>query len=67
MRFRIENIARVRNCPDIAILGSLFGLCLFSSSFFCCLFVFLPFSLDIPLIKCLKGLKFQKSLFMSEF
>ena len=37
----IENIARVRNCPDVAILSSLFGLCL--SSF--CLFVFLPLSL----------------------
>ena len=31
----------MRNCPDVAILSSLFGLCL--SSF--CLFVFLPSSL----------------------
>ena len=46
-----ENIARVQNCPDIVISNSLVGfrLCLF----------------DITLIKCLKGLKSQKSLFVS--
>ena len=36
-----EKIPRVRNCPDVTILNSLFGLCL---SFFC-LFILLSFSL----------------------
>ena len=61
----VEHIARVRNCPDVTILNSLFGLC----HLFFCPFVFLYFSLfflDIMLIKCLKGLKSQKSLFVSE-
>ena len=34
-----ENIARVRNCPDVTILSSHFGLCLLSF----CLFTFLSF------------------------
>ena len=46
------------NCPDITILISLFGLCLS---------VFLSFYLFITLIKCMKGLKSQKSLFVSIF
>ena len=36
---RSKNIARVQNCPDVAILYSLFGLCLLSF----CLFVFFPY------------------------
>ena len=72
-----QNIARVRNCPDITILNSLFSLLSFYlSSFlsFCpvffyfftfCLFcLFLSICLDIMLIKCLKGLKSRKSLFV---
>ena len=35
-----KNIARVRNCPDIAILNSRFGLCLFVFLSFCLFFVF---------------------------
>ena len=35
------NIARVRNCPDVAISNSLFGPCLLPF----CLFVFLSFGL----------------------
>ena len=74
-----SNTARVRNCPDIAISNSLFGLCLSSFCLFCLRFfvffvflsffysVFLSFCLDITLIKCLKGLKCQKSLFVSKF
>ena len=84
----LKNIARVRNCPDVTILNSLFGLCLsvflsffflpfrlfvFFCKFFFCLFVFLSFCfflsfcLDIMLIKCQKGVKSQKSLFVSKF
>ena len=37
-----KNIARVRNCPDITISNTLFGLCLFIYSYFC-LFDFLRF------------------------
>ena len=80
-----ENIARVRNRPDVTILNSLFGLCLFAFLLFClyvflsflscCLVVFfallsfimLSFCLDIMHMKCLKGLKAQKSLFVSKF
>ena len=70
---RAKNFARVRNCPDITILNPLFGL--FTFLYFCyfvflsfCLFVFLylSFCLDITLIKCLKGLKPQKSLIVSK-
>ena len=77
------NIARVRNCPDVTILNSLFvfGLfvflhfCIFAFLSFClfclflsfCLFVFLSFCLDITVIKRLKGLLYQKSLFVSKF
>ena len=43
-----KNIARVRNCPDVAILNSPFGLCLLSF----CLFVFLSFCLFVPLFFC---------------
>ena len=42
----IQNIARVRNCPDITILNSLFVLCLFVLLSFC-LFVFLSFDLFV--------------------
>ena len=49
-----KNIARVRNSPDVALLNSLCGLRLLSF----CLFVS---------IKCLKGLKSQKSFFESKF
>ena len=59
-----KNIARVQNYPDITILNSLLVFWCF------CLFVFLfflSFCLPITLIKCLKGLKFQKSLFVSKF
>ena len=52
VRHTQENIARVRNCPAITILNSLFGL-----------FVFLSF-VQPPLINCLEGLKSQKSLFV---
>ena len=45
-----KNITRVRNCPDITILNSLSGFCLF-----------------VPLLKCLKGAKAQKSLSVSKF
>ena len=47
-----------------------FSFLLFVSlSFFLsfCLFAFLSFCLDIMLIKCLKGLKSQKSFFVSKF
>ena len=57
-----KKTSQVRNCPDVAILNSL-GLCLFCL----CLFIFLSFYLDIILIKCLKGLKSQMSLFVSKF
>ena len=49
---KVKNIARVRNCPDVAILNSLFGLRLLSFVFLsfiflsllsCCLVVFLHF------------------------
>ena len=53
-----QNIARVRNCPDFTLSNSLFGLCLY---------VFLSFCLHITPIKCQKGLKSQKSLFVSKF
>ena len=55
----IKNIARVRNCPDVTILNSLFGLCLLSfcifvflsvcqlSWFIFCLFVLSPFCLFV--------------------
>ena len=56
----LKNIARVRNCPDVAILSSLFGLRLFDFLTFClvlffpfclfftiCLFVFFPFCLFV--------------------
>ena len=35
-----ENIARVRNCPDVTLLNSLFGLCLFVISSFVVVHVF---------------------------
>ena len=38
----LENIARVRNCPDITILNSLPNLCLFLFLSFC-LFIFMSF------------------------
>ena len=45
---RSENIARVRNCPDVTLLNSLFGLFILSFcdlDFLCfCHFVILPFS-----------------------
>ena len=44
-----KNIARVRNCPDVTILNSLFGLCLLSF----CLFVFSPFCLFAFLSFCI--------------
>ena len=51
----IKNIARVRNCPDVTILNSLFGLRLLSFCFFAvlsflsfCLLVF--FNLEWPII-----------------
>ena len=66
-----KNIARVRNCLDITILNSLFGLCLLSFCLFAFVFfvffVFLSFCLDITLIKCLIVLKCQKSLYVSTF
>ena len=56
-----QNIARVQKCPDITILYSLFGLCLFICSSFCpfflffclfsCPFVFLPFYLFVFLFR----------------
>ena len=49
-----KNIERVRNCPDVKIINSLFGLCLLS---FCllyfCLFVFPFFVLFFCLVFCL--------------
>ena len=51
---------RVRNCPEVTISNSIFGLFVF-------LYVFLSFCLDITPIRCLKGLKCQKSLFVSKF
>ena len=45
-----ENIARVRNCPDVAIVNSLFGLCLLS---FCLFVFFLSFCLFVLLYFCL--------------
>ena len=57
-----KNITRVQNCPDITMLNSLFGLCLLTFFF---LFRFCLFCLDIMLIKCLKGLKARKSLFVA--
>ena len=42
-----ENIARVQDCPDVTKFNS---------------FPVFVFCLDIMLIKCLKGLKNQKSL-----
>ena len=45
----------------------LFVLFVFFDFLFFCLFVFLSFCLDIMLIKCLKCLKSQKSLFVSKF
>ena len=42
------------------------SFCLFVFLSFC-LFIFLSFYLDIMLTKCLKGLKSQKSLFVSKF
>ena len=59
---RSKNITRVRNCPDVAILSSLFGLCLSSFCLFVvlpssllsfCLFVFLSFCLFVFLSFCL--------------
>ena len=63
---QLLNIARVRNCPDIAISNSLFGHCLFVFLSFC-LSVFWSLCLNITLIKCLKGLKSQQSLFVLKF
>ena len=52
-----ENIARVRNCPDVTILISLFRLCLRSFCLFvilsCCLFVILSFCHFVFLSFCL--------------
>ena len=61
----VGNIARVRNCPDVAILNSLFVF--LSFVFFSFFFVFLSSCLDITLIKYLNGLKSQKSLVVSKF
>ena len=47
-----KNIARVRNSPDVAILNSLFGLCLLSFCLFC-LFVFLYLCLYVFMSLCL--------------
>ena len=72
------NITRVRNCPDVTTLNSLFGLCIFELLSVCffsfCLFVFLSFylfvflsfCLFVTLIKCFQGLKSQKPLFPSK-
>ena len=46
---RKENIARVRNCPDITILSSLFGLQVSFVFLSFCLFVFLSFCLFVRL------------------
>ena len=48
----VKNIARVRNCPDITTLNSLFGVCLFVFLSFC-LFVLLSFFLSFLSFFCL--------------
>ena len=54
----------------VCFFSSYFPCCIFVISYFClfslCLFVFLFFCLDIMLIKCLQGLKFQKSLAVTD-
>ena len=64
-----KSIVRVRNCTGVAILKS---LCVFLSFFLfvflsSCPIVFLSFCLSITVIKCLKGIKCQKSPFVSKF
>ena len=61
----MENFARVQSCHDITIQNFLFAFLSFGLFFYSslCRFVFLLFCPDITLIKCLKGLKSQKSLF----
>ena len=67
---KAKNITKVRNCTDITIclfvLFIFFSFCLFVFLSFC-LSVFLSSRLFVFLIKCLKGLKSQKSLFVSKF
>ena len=60
--------ADVMNAPQGALhkLPLKCNFCLFFCQYFC-LFVFLSFCPGITLIKCLKGLKSQKSLFVSKF
>ena len=69
-----KNIARVRNCPDVTILNSDFGLCLLSFCplvilSFCfvlsfCLFVFLFFCLFV-FLSCFVFLSFCLFVFLS--
>ena len=56
MIVKIKNITRVRNCPDITILNSLFGILVFLSCCIFCLFVLLYFCLFAFLSFCISSL-----------
>ena len=57
-----KNIARVRNCPDVTILNSLFGFCRFVFYLFVFLSVsFLPFYLFVLLSFCLYPARAQSA------
>ena len=64
-----QNIARVQKCPDITILYSLFGLCLFICSSFCPFFLFfLSFCFFVLLSFCpFAFLSFYLLIFLSFF
>ena len=51
-----KKIARVRNCPDVTMLNSIFGLLSFCFFVFlsCCLFDFLSFCLVALLLSCIR-------------